>query len=282
MRPGLLSTLIVAVIATSAFGGPITVNLGTASSFGLLGGTIINTGTSVVIGNVGATTTVTGFDPTGTATGTIYPYPSDPTVEAAYSDFESAFATLSNTSDTPPTDVITGSNQTTQLFNGGGVYEFSAGTITWTAASVLTFDGNNTSVFIMQIPGDMTVNGPITFDLDGGVLASNIYWIVGSPSGSFTATINPTNIPANQMVWDGSILADDFTMSGNSGSLSGTINGCVLTVAANTLANTTDVNGCSSISVATTIPEPGTGGLLALGCVLGALALHGVRSARRR
>src|ERR1035438_3801172 len=77
--------------ALSAYAGTISVNLGAADSFGLLGGTISNTGTSGVTGNVGATTKITGFGPgTGTATGTVYPFPSDPTVETAYTAFENA------------------------------------------------------------------------------------------------------------------------------------------------------------------------------------------------
>ena len=56
--------------ALTAYAGTISVDLGAAGTFGLLGGTISNTGTSVVTGNVGATTTITGFPP-GTAIGTV-------------------------------------------------------------------------------------------------------------------------------------------------------------------------------------------------------------------
>src|SRR5947208_835897 len=88
------------LLAGSALGA--TVNLGTASSFGMLGSTISNTGSSVVTGNVGATTTIGGFPP-GTASGTVYGAPSDPTVAAAYTDFLAAYSTAYSDVLTVPT-----------------------------------------------------------------------------------------------------------------------------------------------------------------------------------
>ncbi len=54
-----------------AFGSPVPIFEipAAATSFGLLGGSVSDTGTSVVIGNVGATSTITGFTPPGTETG---------------------------------------------------------------------------------------------------------------------------------------------------------------------------------------------------------------------
>jgi hypothetical protein len=53
-----------------AFGSPVPIFAipAAATSFGLLGGSVSDTGTSVVEGNVGATSTITGFPP-GTETG---------------------------------------------------------------------------------------------------------------------------------------------------------------------------------------------------------------------
>ncbi len=251
-----------------AFGSIIT--LGTASTFGLLGGTISNTGTSSVIGNVGAMGTVTGFDPTGTQTGGVFSGGS--IVAAAYSDFENALNLASTDSSTATVSGLT----TSQNFLGGGVYAFSPTNITSTAGITLTFDAqsNSSSVFIMQIAGALVINGPITFNLIDGALANNIYWIVGNTTTSEAVTIDPSSgVP---ITWDGNILAGTFTMSaipGGSGDLAGTINGCVLTVNANTLAGTTQVNGCSA-SNASTVPEPGSGGMVAFGCVLGAFLLR--------
>jgi type VI secretion system secreted protein VgrG len=267
----------VVVSVAPAFG--TTVNLGSADVFGMLGGTISQTGTSLVQGDVGGTTSVTGFYPldlaaTGHATGSVLL--AGPVVAQAVIDFKNALTTAAADL---PTQTETGFAALTQTFLGGGVYAFpNIALTTSTAATTLTFDAQNQSnaVFIMQFPGALTINGPITFDLIHGALASNIYWIVGSVAIPEAMTIDPTNIPGNQMVWDGNILAGTFTMSGNSGDLSGTINGCVLTVNANTLANTTDINGC--YATGESVPEPGSLGLVTLGGLLGALGLRKLRA----
>ena len=174
-----------------AFGSPI-VNLGTASTFGMLGGTISNTGASTVLGNVGATTTITGFPP-GTATGTVYPFPSDPTVTLAYNDFISAFnlALLD-----PSTQSFSGLT-TSQTFLGNNVYTSPLTDVVSTAGINLTFDAqaDSTEVFLIRITRDLTINGPINFTLQNGAKASNIFWIVGR-----TETINPVGVP---VTWDG-------------------------------------------------------------------------------
>lgn len=288
MLAGLLCTLMVLVVAVPAFGSTIAPNLGNAASFGLLGGTISNTGTSVVIGDVGATTTITGFTSgPGTSTGTVYPAPSDPTVVAAYNDFILAYNQSFSDITTPPTQSVTDLTMN-RTFLGNNVFTFpDLIDVTSTANITLTFDAQSDSseVFIIKTNRDLTVNGPLTFTLTNGALASNIYWIVGR-----TATISSGGGP---VTWDGNILAGtSFTMSANpggSGVLAGTINGCVFVETANTLAGTTLVNGCSAAGVAGVasaasaagvagVPEPGSSGLMALGCLLGALGLRKFRS----
>lgn len=270
MRRTLIWLVIAIAAVMPAFGGPI-VNLGTASSFGLIGGTISNTGTSLVTGNVGAPTKITGFYPTGTATGTVYPWPSDPTVAAAYSDFESAYNTAKND---PSTQSFAGLT-TSQTFLGNNVYLSTATDISSTTGINLTFDAQNNSnaVFIIQIPGAFTVNGAMTFTLKNGAAADNIFWIVGTDG-----TISVTS--SGPITFEGNILAGDtFTMSaaaGGSDKLAGTINGCVFAENANTLAGTTDVLGCAATTAAG-VPEPGSAGLVSLGCLLGILACRKFR-----
>jgi len=254
-------TLMVVVCAVPAFGGPLTVNLGTASAFGLLGGTISNTGTSVVNAEVGGTIGITGFQPMGPgfATGGVF---TGGAVAGPYTDFENALTTAALDPSTASPAGLTAS----QTFLGGGVYRFPSIPLTTSTAGItLTFDAQSVSnaVFVMQFAGALTIDGPITFNLINGASASNIYWIIGSVASPEAATISPTNVP---ITWDGDILAGTFTMSANtggSGVLAGTINGCVLTVNANTLAGQTVVNGCNSS--ASSVPEPGSAGLLALG-----------------
>jgi hypothetical protein len=271
VRFRLFSILILSASTIPAFGS--TINLGTASSFGLLGGTVSNTGTSAVTGDVGALGTVTGFDPTGTETGSVFSGGS--VVAAAYSDFESAFTTAFN--DTATTSVA--GLSTSQMFLGAGVYGFSSTDVTSTAGITLTFDAQSDSsaIFLMQVSGALTIDGPITFNLINGALASNIYWIVGNTTTNEAMVIDPS--VGQPITWDGNILAGTFTMSaipGGSGALAGAINGCVLTVNANTLAGTTQVNGCSASTSASSVPEPGTSGLLAVACLLGMIRLRGV------
>ena len=279
MRIWLLWALVVIVVAVPAFGNEIFApNLGNAYPFGMLGGTISNTGTSVVTGDVGATITITGFPP-GTATGTVYTAPNSPssTVGMAYTDFLTAFALANSNVTTPPTQTLSGLAGPMTLL-GNTVYNFSSTDVTSVAGANLEFDANNNSseVFIIKITGALTILGPMTFTLENGALSSNIYWIVGTD-----ATISPSDVP---VTFDGTILAGDtFKMSaavGGSGVLAGTINGCVYAVNANTLAGQTDIGGCTASATSGT-PEPGSSGLVALGCLLGGLGLRKFRSVRR-
>jgi len=268
--------MLAVVVAEPALGGTIAPDLGSAASFTMLGGTISNTGTSVVVGNVGAITTITGFPPGTATTGTFYTAPNGPssTVGEAYTDFVNAYKFAAGETPTMTVDGLIAS----QTFDGNTVYSLGTN-VTSTAGITLTFDAQNNSneVFVLQTSGALTIDGPITFDLSGGAQASNIYWIVGA-----AATINPTNVP---LTFDGNILGQtSFTMSasagpGGSGVLAGTINGCVFAETANTLAGETDINGCSgsSDSGPSGAPEPGSAGLAAIGCLLGAWCVRGRR-----
>ncbi len=273
MRQGLICLVIFAAVVP-AFAGPISVNLNSASSFGLLGGTISNTGTSLVTGNVGATTTITGFPP-GTATGTVYGAPSDPTVAAAYSDFENAFnAALLLPSTQSFTDLTA-----SQTFIGNNVYTFTDPAISTTTGINLTFDAQNnpSDVFVVRIAQAFTVNGAMTFTLENGAQANNIFWIVGTDATISVGSSGP-------ITFDGDVLAGDtFTMSaaaGGSGALAGTINGCVFAENANTLAGRTNVGGCSSAGEEGSVPEPGTFSFLSMGLCAGYILLRRFRSIR--
>jgi len=257
-----------------AFGTPI-VNLNTASSFGLLGGTISNTGTSVVTGNVGVdgSGTITGFNPTGTTVGGSVIAPGNTASNNAYTDFVSAFnaATLLGSTQSYPDLTV---NHT---FIGNNVYTFTLTDISTTTGINLTFDAQNdpNEVFVIRTDGAFTANGALTFTLQNQAQANHIFWIIGT-----IATISPGS--SGPITFDGDILAgQSFTMSaasGGSGVLAGTINGCVFAETANTLAGTTNVNGCSA--TASTAPEPSS--LLLFGTGLAALVGMGKRKAFRQ
>jgi hypothetical protein len=250
-----------------AFGTPI-VNLNTANSFGLLGGTISNTGTSVVTGNVGVNVagTITGFNPTGTTVGGSVIPPNSTSSTNAYNDFVAAFNAALILPSTQSYNDLT-MNRT---FIGNNVYTFTLTNISTTTGINLTFDAQNdpNEVFVIRTAGSLTVNGAMTFTLQNQAQASHIYWIIGTNATISVGISGP-------IVFDGDILAGQaFTMSaasGGSGVLAGTINGCVFAETANTLAGTTDVNGCSANSGGS-VPEPGSAGLVSLGLLLGIMA----------
>jgi hypothetical protein len=279
--------LVTAVAAVMpAFGAVISVNLGAAGSFGLLGGTITNTGASHVVGDVGATTTITPNPGTGpwTVTGTVYAA-GDPAAMAAYGAFGSAFNAAMLLPTISPYDLNScptgGTLKGDCLFVGNNAYLLPGTDISTTTGTVLTFDAQNTPNydFVIRINGALTVNGILTFNLINGAQANHIFWIVGT-----NATISVGSSPAQ--TFDGSILAGSpgstFTMSaaeGGSAVLAGTINGCVFANAANTLAGRTDVAGCVGYDSPSpgAVPEPGSAGLVGLGCLLGLAAWRKLR-----
>jgi type VI secretion system secreted protein VgrG len=255
-----------AFAAPPACGGPI--NLATAGSFALLGGTITQTGAGDIInGNVGATTTITQNSP-WTVNGTVYAA-GNATAVAAYNDFKTAFISAMALA---PNQSCSGGNQLTAncTFIGNSVYSFTDPNITTTSGINLTFDAQNNpnENFIIRTNGAFTANGALTFTLQNQAQASNIFWIIGTDATISVGTQAP-------ITFDGDILAgQSFTMSaasGGSGTLTGTINGCVFAETANTLAGTTNVGGCSG-GAASVVPEPGSSGLVSLGCLMGILA----------
>lgn len=316
MRQRLICSVMFVAAVMPAFGTSFSLSTND-SNFGMLGGTISNTGGppggSYVVGNVGATTTITGFVTVdggpGSASGFVCTEggaapctgTQDSTVGPGYSAFLADYNTALNLAPngTSSSGVInTGStfsgveNQNFLGSAGNNVYA-SAGDVSTLAGITLTFDAQNQSgvVFVIQIDGALTVNTAITFNLLNGALASNIYWIIGGTDGTLAAgpgnaTISP--VGATPLTWDGNILAGDptnsggtFTMSartGGSGVLAGTINGCVFTDAANTLAGITDVNGC--FATGSESPEPGSAALVGLGGLLG-IGFLSIRARRK-
>jgi hypothetical protein len=268
MRRRLIWLVIVAAAIVPAFGATVQVNLASASAYGLLGGTISNTGTSVVHGNVGvgsASGTITGFYPTGTIVGGSVIAPGSSSSNNAYTDFVNALNAAQLLSST----ATFGDLSTSTTFLGNNVYTTSSTSISTTTGINLTFDAqsNPNAVFVIRIAQAFTENGAMTFTLANGAQAANIFWIIGT-----NATISVGS--SGPITFDGSILAGQaFTMSaaeGGSGTLAGTINGCLFAETADTLAGTTNVNGC--VPAASATPEPVSAGLVSIGLLLGILA----------
>jgi hypothetical protein len=241
-------------------------NLGTAASFGSLGGAagITNQGTETIIngdiGTTGASTLVTGFNDSGPGciytetplnvgfvSGAIDTAPPSPTVGCptegtaatlliatnAAADAQAAYISISPAAMPGGTDP--GAGQLALLTLPPGVYKAAAGSFMITGGD-LTLDagGDINAVWIFQMSSSLTVGDagtPRNVMLIDGAQAKNVFWQVGS-----MATINPSG--GGTMV--GTIIAFSgvtFSTAGNAAVT--TLNGRALALDASvTMVNT--------------------------------------------
>jgi Ice-binding-like/PEP-CTERM motif len=247
-----LSFLPLPLLVLSAFAN--SVSLGTAGSFAVLAGsTVTNTGSSVLHGNVGvwgSGTAVTGFPPgIVTAPGTIYAGGAVP--QGAQSDLTTAYNVAAGLT---PTSTLTG------LDLGGrtltpGVY-FFAGPAQLTGTLTLDTLGNPNAQFVFQIGSTLTTASNSSVIFKNSVTDSNVFWQVGS-----SATLGTTTS------FQGNILAlTSITLT------TGAAIGCGSALARNgavTLDSNVIGGGCGgSSSSRSTVPEPGTLGLLGTGLAI--------------
>ncbi|MEA1930473.1 MAG: ice-binding family protein [Euryarchaeota archaeon] len=176
--------------------GPEPVDLGTACEFSILAKSGISTvPDSDIAGDIGvspiASTAITGFDLTLDATGVFatstqvggrvyaanYTEPTPSRLTTAVSDFEAAY-----------TDAFGRDSDFTNV--GGGSLSgdtLTPGVYSWdTDLSIdddITIDGGPDDTFIFQVSGDLTVASGVTVDLEGGVQAENIVWVVAGGAG---------------------------------------------------------------------------------------------------
>jgi type VI secretion system secreted protein VgrG len=227
--------LVLTLLSISAYSTPV--DLGTAASFGVLGGsTVTNTGNTVINGDLGlySGTSITGFlgtmenDGPGIVNGMIHQ--TDGVAMQAQSDLTTAYNAL--VAMTPGT-TLPGTLGTQTLY--AGVYDFTGGAALLTG--VLTLSGPGDFVFQMGSTLTTTTGTVLT---TGGADAGNVYWQVGS-----SATISGTPFAGN-------ILANlDITLNG------GILDGRALAKRAVTI----------SAAETITVPEPATLCLLGLGAL---------------
>ena len=226
------------------------ITLGSADSFGLLGGSgVSNAGLSVVNdGDVGSSPTpaVTGFPPGVVNNGILYTV-ADPATAQAQTDLLTAYTAAQTAPGGTPGPADLGGATLEP-----GVYTY-ASTAPWTAGA-LTLDGggNPNAEWIFQIGSAITTPAGASVVLQNGASADHVFWQLGS-----SATLGATNTFA------GNILAQaSITLGG------GTLNGRALAI-----------DGLVSIGTAQTVnvpvPEPGT--LLLLGSGLVGLFVLGKR-----
>ncbi len=231
-------------------------SLGAAGSFGALASqAMTNTGLTVITADSGnadigssalATTSITGFNPSGTFTGTEYGTDSVPNVAAtANADAATAYGTLAGTTctNTAPWNPTTG--QLAGLTLVPGVY-CSGSSIDLATVSTLTLDGPG--VYIFHAVSSLTTNPDTTIVLTNGATADNVFWVAGSfATIARGATVNE-NFP-------GTVIAQTaVTVSGSTNPLANalTIHGRLISLtAAVTFAAATTVTVPSTVAPVT-------------------------------
>jgi len=213
--------------------------LGLAATYAALG-------YSAVTGSTGGGSTLTGnigIYPTSSAGITNFP-PStysgmenaaNPAAQAAQAAAQAAYTYLQGLSPSG----TSGGNINSEL--GGqslaaGVYVATSGTAgAFTLNGTLTLTGSATDVYVFQTSSTLITGGTSTPVISlGSVLASNVYWVVGS-----SATINS----AHSGTFQGSVIAQASVTD----TLGGTVNGSLiaLTGAVTYSATTTSISAAS-------------------------------------
>lgn len=243
-----LLVLLLPVLVFSAFAKSDNSALGTAGSYAVLAGsTVTNTGSSVITGNLGVWpgTAVTGFPPGMVNGGTIH------AGDAAAQLAQSALTTAYNSAmGMAPTATLTGQDLGGMVLTPG-VY-FFASSAQLTGTLTLNNLGNPNAVFVFQIGSTLTTASNSSVIFSNSLTDKNVFWQVGS-----SATLGTTT------VFQGNILALTSITLNNGATI-----GCGSALARNgavTLDNNVIGGGCTGTS---TVPEPGTMGLLGTGLVI--------------
>lgn len=220
-----------AASAATVIDGPV--NLGTASTYGVLGASAVtNTGPSVVNGDLGLSpgTSITGFGgaPNGTVNGTTHQ--TDAAAAQAQRDTTTAYDVAASLSPTQ-----TGLTELNGLSLSPGVY--SGGALQLANNGALTLAGSADSVWVFQAASTLTIGSASRITITGGASSCNVFWQVGS-----SATIG------TGAQFQGTVLAQQ-SVTATTGA---TVVGRLL---ARTGAVTLDTN---TITASTGCPAPGT------------------------
>lgn len=293
MRFGLWATIIVVVSARPVFGS--TLYLGSAGNFVTLGGSAVtNSGSTTLEGYLGvySGTSITGLSSitvNGTsAVGNAAVHIGDAVAQQAQSDLSTAFSNLSILG---PGSILSASSYATGNETlTPGVYSTGS---TFDVNGTLTLDFNNQSnaSFIFLVGSSLTAEVGSTVALENVGANDSVYWVMSTGS----ATID------GSAAFEGNILAYASISFGTGATLD-----CGRALASTgtvTLLTNTLSTGCENAPVTTTssgmtvagnalleasgglggssVPEPGSAGLIALGGLLGALRLWVFRGVRK-
>jgi hypothetical protein len=188
-----LATAVAVIIATQSVAGAAvaTINLGTASSFGVLAGsTVTNTGPSFIRGDLGVSpgTAITGFPP-GIVTGATHA--ADGVAGGAQSDLTTAYNDAAGRSPSGSVGPAIGAGQTLSP----GVYNAST-SLNLSGALTLDAHGDPNAVFIFQVGSTLVTGSASSVVLTNGAQACNVFWQVGSSATLGTHSAFQGNILA--------------------------------------------------------------------------------------
>ena len=185
-------------------------NLRTASTFAVLGGsTVTNTGGTVVNGDLGVSpgAAITGFPP-GVVNGNVHS--ADAEADQAKTDLTDAYneAVGLNTNPVEVAGDLGGQTLTPGLYFSTSTLEISAGNLT------LDAQGNADAIWIFQIATTLTTTDGRQVVLSDSANAGNIFWQVGTSATLGTNSVFKGTILADQSITvttgatvDGRVLA---------------------------------------------------------------------------
>lgn len=208
--------------------------LHTAANFAALAGAAVtNTGASALVGDVGATSAITGMT-SATVTGVIHAVNDAATIQALV-DATSAYTALNALSATPVVGDLGGQTLTP------GVYSSSVGTLTGTLT--LNFQNLSNQKIVITTPSTLVTASASSVIIENSDATNSVYFVVGQSATLGTGTSFAGTIIANISISMGSGAT---ITNGNAIALSGSvtmIDDTVSAAAAATLATLiTDIN----------------------------------------
>lgn len=182
-------------VGATIINGPI--DLGTAESFALLGGSeITNTGPSVLDGDVGLHPgTAIGVDAANLVPGHGNDiYATDGVALQAKTDLRTAMTTAGGL-----TPTVSGLASLTSMELGPGVY--AGGALSIAGGGVLTLVGDASSVWVFTAASTLITGVSSRIELSGiGASACNVFWLVGSSATFGTGTSFIGTVMAEQSI----------------------------------------------------------------------------------
>ncbi len=172
---GAATLVLVMVAPPDASAATLSVPLGTAANFGVLGGsTVTNTGPTIINGDLGLSpgSSVTGFPP-GQLNGT--QDVADAVAAEAKADLATAYDDAASRTTTATVPVELGGTT-----KDAGVYDSAAGTFGITGTLTLDAQGDPDAVFIFKAASTLITASASDVVLVNGAQSSHVYWQVGS------------------------------------------------------------------------------------------------------